>query len=277
MPNVCILTDSTVQFTQSSFPGHERVHVIPFGIQDPASQEEKPLPDGFTIPQPLIPPSTQEFIQHYTRLSRAYDSILVLTLSSLLNPTMKHALLAAGQFSNGTPVEVMDSQTTAIGLGMLVQLAAGAAHKGAALHEVERQLRANIPRVYMLYCIPDLTYLAYSGLMDHSQALVAEMMGMLPIFNFEEGRLVPMEKVHTTRHLFEAFLDFLSEFEVPSHIALAGKLPFGQRAKSFRQVVKETFPDTPYSEYPVQPHLATLFGPRSIGLAVMDSADERRK
>lgn len=277
MPNVCILTDSTVQFTQSNFPGHELVHVIPFGIQDAASQEESPLPGGFPVPLRLIPPSPQEFIQHYTRLSRTYDSILVLTLSSLLNSTLKHALLASRQFSNGTAVEVMDSGTTASGLGMLVQLAAGAAYEGASLHEVERRLRANILRVYMLYCIPDLTYLAYSGLMDHSQALVAEMMGMLPIFNFEEGGLVPMEKVHTPRRLFEAFLDFLGEFEVPSRIALAGNLPSGQRAKSFRQVVKETFPETPYSEHPVQPHLATLFGPRSIGLAVMDSVDERRK
>jgi DegV family protein with EDD domain len=277
MPNVCILTDSTVQFTQSIFPGHDRVHVIPFGLQDAASQEEKFLPGGFTIPQRLIPPSPQEFIQHYTRLSRAYDSILVLTLSSLLNPALKHALLASGQFSNGTAVEVMDSQTTAIGLGMLVQLAAGAADEGAALHEVEQRLRANIPRVYMLYCIPDLTYLAHSGLMDHAQALVAEMLGMLPIFNFEEGRLVPMEKVRTPRHLFEAFLDFLGEFEAPSHIALAGNLPSGQRAKSLRQVVKEIFPETLYSEHPVQPQLVTLFGPRSIGLAVMDSAEERRK
>ncbi len=51
--------------------------------------------------------------------------------------------------------------------------------------------------------------------MDNAQALVAEMMGMLPIFAFEEGRLVPMEKVRTPRHLFEAFQDFMGEFETP--------------------------------------------------------------
>jgi DegV family protein with EDD domain len=273
MSNVCILTDGTAQYTQSSFPGQERVHVIPFRIQNAACQDGKPLPGGFTFPRQLIPPSSQDFIQYYAALNRVYDSILVLTLSSQLNPTMNYALSASDQINNGTALEVMDSQTTGIGLGMLVQFAAGAAHEGVALHEIERRLRANIPRVYMLYCIPELTYLAYSGLMDHSQALVAEMLEMLPIFNFEEGRLVPMEKVRTPRRLFEAFLDFLGEFENPSRIALAGNLPGGLRTKSLRQVVKDTFPGTLYSEHPVQQHLATLFGPHSIGLAVMDSVD----
>ena len=34
MPNICILTDSTVQFTHPNFPGHERVYIIPFEIQN---------------------------------------------------------------------------------------------------------------------------------------------------------------------------------------------------------------------------------------------------
>jgi len=274
MPNVCILTDSTAQFTQSNFPGHERVHVVPSDIQNAARQEGKPLPGGVIVQKQLIPPSPQEFIQFYARLSRAYDSILVLTLSSLLNPTMKHALSAAEQFSNGVTVEVIDSQTTAIGLGMLVQLAAAAASGGASLREIDRRLRASIPRVYMLFCIPELTYLAYSGLMDYSQALVAEMMAMLPIFTFEGGRLVPMEKVRTPRHLFEAFRDFMGEFETPSHIALVSSPVRGSlRTSLLRQFVKDTFPETLFSEHPIQPHLATLLGPRSIGLVVMESVE----
>ncbi len=271
MPNVCILTDSTAQFTQSNFTGHERVHVIPFGIQDAASQEGQSLVGGFTAHKRLIPPSPKQFIQSYASLSHLYDSILVLTLSSQLFPAMKHARSASDQFSNGITVEVVDSQTTSVGLGMLVQLAAGAVSQGASLQEIEQRLRAIIPRVYMLFFIPELTYLAYAGLMDHDQALVAEMMGILPIFTFEEGRLVPMEKVRTPRHLFEAFQNFVAEFAAPSHIALVGSLMRGHLPTSpLRQFVNDTFPGTLFSEHPVQPHLATLLGPRSIGLAVME-------
>ncbi len=58
------------------------------------------------------------------------------------------------QYSNGAIVEVMDSQTTAIGLGMLVQLAAGAASDGAIPEEIDQRLRASIPRVYHVVLYP---------------------------------------------------------------------------------------------------------------------------
>ena len=175
-------------------------------------------------------------------------------------------------------VEVMDFTTTALGLGMLVQIAAQAASEGASLKEIDRQLRANIPRVYLLLCIPELTYLAQSGHMEYAQALVGEMMGILPIFTFEDGRLVPMEKVRTPRHLFEAFQDFIGEFEAPARIALVNCSGRGSlRTSPLRQFVQDTFPETLFSEHPIQPHLAAMFGPRSIGLVVLESTDQSRR
>ena len=274
MPSICILTDGSAQFTHPNFPGHELVHIIPFNGHNTVCQEDQPQAGGVLVHKQMVCPSPQDFIQFYANLSRGYDSILVLTLSSLLNSTMKNALLALGEHSNSARVEVIDTQTTAIGLGMLVELAAGAASKGASLKEIDQQLRAGIPRIFMLFCIPELTYLASCGLMDYSQAMVAEMMGMLPIFAFEEGRLVPMEKVRTPRHLFEAFQDFMGEFESPSQIALLRTPVNGNlRANSFRGFVRDNFPMTLFSEHTLQPYLAALFGPRSIGLVVMESME----
>jgi DegV family protein with EDD domain len=278
MPNVCILTDSTAQFTLASFPGYERVHVIPFDLQDVVRQEGRSLPGGVYIQKRLIPPSPQDFVRFYARLSRDYDSIVVLTLSALFNPTMSHALAAADLYSNGVPVEVIDSQTTAIGLGLLVQVAAEAASQGASLKEIDRVLRASLPRLYLLLCIPELTYLAASDHMDYAQAMVGEMMGILPVFIFEDGRLVPMEKVRTPRHLFEAFQDFMGEFEAPAQIALVNSSGRGSlRTSPLRQFVEETFPETLFSEHSIQPHLAALFGPRCIILAVLESLEQRRR
>jgi len=274
MPNVCILTDSSAQFTQPNFPGHERVYIIPFDLQIGTRQADKSLPCSESAQPRLIPPSPQEFIRFYTHLSHEYDSILVLTLSSLLNPTMKNALSASTQCINHATVEVVDSQTTAAGLGMLVQAAASAASGGASLTEVERRVRVSVPHIYILFCIPDLMYLAHSGHMDRAQAMVGEIMGMLPIFTIEEGRLVPMEKVRTPRHLFEAFQDFMGEFESPAHIALVHGVNHNTlRIRPLRQYIQENFPETPFSEHPIQPHLAALFGPQSIGLVVMETVD----
>ena len=123
----------------------------------------------------------------------------------------------------------------------------------------------------MLFCIPELTYLANSGYLENSQALVGEMMGMLPIFVIEDGRLTPMEKVRTQRHLFEAFQEFMNEFDVPTHIALVrGVNRNAIRSRPMLQYIREAFPETPFSEHTTTPHLAALFGPQSTGLVVIE-------
>ncbi len=267
MTNVCILTDSTAQFAQPSFPGRERVFIIPFELQNGGIS----FPGKSSLKPRLVPPSPAEFVHFYTQLSLKYDSIIVLTISSHLSPAMNNALSATLQFSNNTTVEVVDSLTAAVGLGMLVQIAAGAAAEAVPVTEIARRIRVALPRIYSLYCLPDLMVLARAGYMDQPQAVAGEMMGLLPIFALEEGRLVPMEKVRTPRHLFEAFQDFMSEFEKPNQITLIqGQHHSTIRAKPFRQYMQETFPQTPFSQVSLQPHMAALFGPQATGLVILE-------
>ena len=273
MSKVCILTDSTVQFSHANFPGHERVYIIPFEFQGDTQAREKHESRWSPTPQ-LIPPSPREFIRFYSQLSREYDTIFVLTLSSLLSPATKSALSAAGDFCNHASIEVIDSLTTGIGMGFLVETAAAEAFAGTPPTEIERLLRAFIPRIYMLFCIPELTYLAQAGYMDYSQALMGELMGLLPIFSIEEGRLTPVEKVRTQRHLFESFQEFMNEFDNPAHIALTrGANQNSIRTRHVRQYVQETFPNTVFSDHVITPHLAGLFGPQSTGLVVMEKPE----
>ena len=275
MSKICILTDSTAQYTQAKYPGHERVHVLPFEIQtcDRAGEHSR---SRQVQNQRLIPPSAQDFEQAFARLSREYDMIFVLTMSARLNPAHANALDAVRRFSNHARVNVIDTQTTSIGLGLLVQAAAAAAAEGAAADEIEQRMRASIPHIYMLFCIPELTTLACSGYMDYSQALVAEMMGLLPVFSIEEGRLTPIEKVRTRRHLFESFLEYINEFDSPAHIALIRGGNQGTiRARPVRMYVQETFPETPFSEHAISPPLASLFGQQATGLIIYENPDPR--
>lgn len=277
MQRVCVLTDNTAQFTRPNFPGHERVFVIPFDLQPATRLGEFPQPHPISLPQ-VIPPSPQAFVDFYGRLSQEFDFILVLTISSLLNSTMKHALSASVQSGHHAIIEVVDSQSTAVGLGLLVQAAAGLASAGAALKEIAHQVRTSIPRIYTLFCIPELSHLAQAGFLEHSQAQAGEMLGLLPIFVLEDGRLTPTQKVRTPRHLFESFQEFLGEFDNPTHIALLrGVNHTTSRTRPLRQFVQETFPDTPFSEHSLNQPLAALFGPQSIGLVVMEKPGERRK
>jgi DegV family protein with EDD domain len=275
MARICILTDSTAQFTRPNFPGREGVHVIPFSLQPLGGRESALLPADPPAEQ-LIPPSRLDFARLYASLSSQYDFILVIVLSGVLSPVAENALSAATRFGDHARVKVIDSLTTAVGLGLLVQAAAGAAAEGVPPQDVERRVRAAIPRLYTLFCIPELTYLARAERLDPAQALVGELMGTMPLFALDEGQLTPIDKVRTPRHLFESFQEFIGEFEAPAHIALMRGVGHTTiRTRPLRQYVQELFPATPFSEHALNPSLAALFGPQSTGIVILERPAQR--
>ncbi len=271
MAKVSILTDSSVQFTQSGFPGREQVHVIPFDFRSSAHLLPE-MPKGR-----LVPPSVQAFSNCFTLHSQGNEHILVLTLAASLSPAARYAEEAAAQYTDHASIQVVDSQTTAIGLGLLVQMAAEAAAAGESIHEIERLVRAAIPHVYMLLCIPEMNYLAEAGYLSRSQAVVGEILGLLPIFVLEEGQLTPMQKVRTQRHLLESFQEFIDEFSDPYHVALIqGTIHTHLRTRPLREYVEGCFPSTPFSVHPVGAHLSALFGPQCVALVVMEKITRGR-
>lgn len=257
MENVCILTDSSATFNRSTFAGHDRVKVMSFNV--------------LTAPSPsLVPPSVDDFIREFTSLGHSYDHIVVVTMSSGLNPIASVAVEASLQFGGRTSVTVVDSLNTGAGLGLLVELAAQAAALGQSTQEIERTLRAAIPHTYTLFCIPGLSHLASVGYLSPAQAIVGEMLGLFPIFMLEEGHLSPLEKVRTQRHLIESFQEFIEEFESPRNIVLLKGSQNHLRTRPLRQYVSEVFPETPFSEHTMNTPLTTMLGPQTIGLTVME-------
>jgi DegV family protein with EDD domain len=195
----------------------------------------------------------------------------VLAHAAALGPAARCAAEAAAQRSNHTTIQVIDSQTTAIGLGLLAQMAAEAAADGASIHAIEQRVRAAIPRVYMLICIPQMSCLAQAGYLSRSQAVVGEMLGLLPIFALEDGRLTPMLKVRTQRHLLESFQEFIDEFTDPYHVALIqGPTQARLHARTLHDYVAGSFPNAPFSVHPAGEFLAALFGAQCVALVVME-------
>jgi len=269
MSRVCILSDSTAQFTRPNFPGRERVFVASFGLE-PALPPGRVPPLERSIGSHLIPPSRQDFRDYYERLSTEYESILVLTVSSQLSPAASHALAASAQVSNPVKVEVLDTRTISVGLGWLVELAAGAAAAGESAGAIIRQVRLAAARIYTLFFIPNLGPLSQAGLLSPAQALVAGMLGMLPIFMLENGQLVPLEKAHTQRAVLEYFEEFLDEFEYPEHVALVhGTESTRLRTSSLREHIQENHPGAHFSDLAFSSHLEALLGAQSISMAIM--------
>lgn len=277
---VCILTDSSAHFTTSSFPGQELVRIIPFHVEFeknlyPHGQGLgiENLPDSVRDGKyPVLqPPSVKAFRNSYTTLSKKYQDIITILISSRLSPTYEHARLASASLMAQDTHPLIDSQTTGVGLGWLVQAAAEAAHDGASITKIRRLVHHLSTKIYTIFCIQSLTYLNKAGYLDSAQANVGEMLDLIPLFTIEKGKLTPIQKARNMRHLGDLLEEFISEFSRLKHIALLkGTLLFDQEARFLRERITNNFPDTVYSEHILGTPLATLLGPRSLSVVVME-------
>lgn len=215
-------------------------------------------------------PDAQDFLRMFTALGREFSAILTITLSPSLGQAFRRAQEAAENYSGPASIQIIDSHTTAVGLGWIIQCAAKAAADGDSIHKIEHLVRATIPSVYTLFCIPGLTYLAEAGYLSPAQAIIGEMMGLLPIYSIEDDHLTPMEKVRTHRHLLEAFQEFIDEFTAPHHVAIVRGHDQNLRTSPLREYMEAAFPCTPFSEHPMGKYLAAILGPQSVGLIIIE-------
>lgn len=284
MPNICILTDSTVQFPSPLFPGSEHVNLIPLQVRlaDQVYLDGKelkvsnlPVSARADVRPEALPPSEDDFRQVFLSLGKRYNEIVVILVSPHLNPVIMSAQKAAHSVRSPASIHIIDSQTTAVGLGLLVQAAAEAVENGASSAEISRLVRGLLPRIYTVFCLQSVSYLYHSGHLDPAQAIVGEMLGVMPFFILEYGRLVPVQKIRNSRHLVDILHEFINEFGNLKHIALLhGAPPFEQEARSLRERINNDHPRVSLSEHTLGAALATILGPRSMGVVAMDNNSE---
>ena len=276
MNRVCVLTDSTAQFPDHSFPGQETVNVLPFEVRlqtETGTPTEKlragDLPVSLFSKRTveLTIPSVADFQSEFARLGTSYTDILTVLSSGRLTASVQNARQAAQGLPRGVRVEVVDTQTAGVGLGYVVQAAAAAALTGRPVDEIRKDLLGMVAHVYSIFCVRGLSYLQMHSLINYSQAFVGEMLGVVPIYVLNLDRAQPLYKVRNARQLVEYLLEFIQEFTDLKRAALFYGLPvFDQEVRLLRERIRAILPELPLSEHAITPALASLLGPQSIGL-----------
>jgi len=284
MTSTCILTDSTAQFPIPAFEGRKLVNIIGLHFVDPQTKQSigndlraHDLPfsvNGGAITE-LAPPHVSEFEDQYLQLGKIYQEIVVITHTADLGETYINAKQAADNLKGKVKIEVIDSQSIATGLGLIVQHAAKIAQEGQNSVEISEAIRSLLPRVYSVFCIQGLSYLHLNGFLGQSQAMIAEFMKLLPIYVLEEGKLSPTQKARNNRHLVDLLFEFITEFDTLAHIGFIQGVPaFEGETRALRERLVEDFDHTPISEHIISPELALMIGPHSLGLFVLQNEEE---
>ncbi len=280
MPSICIVTDSTVQYSQMNAAARRFVHQISLPVSYAgriyANSDElraANLPASVLAhPHPqLIIPTVEQIRDHLISLSARFDKILCLFHSSQLSPLVSNAQEAVRLLHSGSNYQVIDSCAVSVGLGLLVETAAEIILQGESLPAVEHAVRSQIPHIYTVLCTPGASYLHKNQFIDQGQGFVTEMIGLYPIFTLEEGKLTPMEKVKSVRHAENYFLEFLDEYDQLKHVAvLQTAAPASPEIHAIKEHAHEMFPKTPFTTHSINLSTAAIFGPCTFGLFVAE-------
>jgi DegV family protein with EDD domain len=142
-------------------------------------------------------PSPQAFADAYRRLAAAgADSIVSVHISAGLSGTLEAARLAAREAD--VPVDLVDSRSTAMGLGFPVLAAAEAAAGDEPAVVVIAATEAAVQRTRTLFYVDSLDALRRGGRIGQAAALVGGALMVIPLLQVSDGRIGLLEKVRTT-------------------------------------------------------------------------------
>ena len=130
------------------------------------------------------------------RRSPRRDSAVVITLASKLSGTYQSACIAAGDFDN---IYVVDSQTAAIGAGVLTEYALARAEAGIGARELASELEQKREDVCLVALLDTLEYLKRGGRISKTAALAGGLLNIKPMITVRDGEVVLIGKARGSK------------------------------------------------------------------------------
>lgn len=207
----------------------------------------------------------------FQRLGRESEQIVAIHMSSELSPMWQQARRAAEMLKGRYSIRVIDSLSTSYGLGLLVEQAAMAAEKGAAIGEIARITNGSVPHLYVAVFAESLNYLERSARLGPSQSVLGTMLGIKAMLMMEEGKLAPLEKVQTRDEVVEKLFEFVIEF---AHVEKVGIMQhaYEPTQNALVERLEEALPHLKVQRLSYPPSLAAYLGPNMIGVVVYEGA-----
>lgn len=191
--NTRILVDSTADIMDEY---KERVHIVPLTVN--FGDEE--YIDGVTIDnetfyQKLIEtdvlPTTSQaspasFAKEYELAKEAGEEVVVITLSSKLSGTYQSAMIASEEYEN---VYVIDSQTAAVGAGILTELAIKYVDDGMCAKDIAKKLDEDKEKIVIVALVDTLEYLKKGGRISKTVAFAGAVLNIKPVLSVVNGEI----------------------------------------------------------------------------------------
>jgi DegV family protein with EDD domain len=165
-------------------------------------------------------PAPTQFAEAYRRLLEAgADGIVSVHLSAKLSGTYEAACMAAAEV--GSKVQVVDSGTTAMGLGFAALAAASAAAEDQDLDSVRQEAVTHSANVSTLFYVDTLEYLRRGGRIGAASALLGTALSVKPILHVVDGAIVVRDKVRTAGRALAKLVELAVEASGDGEVDIA--------------------------------------------------------
>lgn len=185
----------------------QQLHIVPLtvhfgtetyedGVTITHKQFYEMLVERDTLPT-TSQPSPEAFAAAYRQAQQAGEQVVVLTVSSKLSGTYQSAVIAAMDFPG--MVWVVDTQTVAIGSGILAELALQLKAQGLSAAEIAAQLELERENVRVIALLDTLEYLKKGGRISKTAAFAGGLLSIKPVAAIENGEIVLLGKARGSK------------------------------------------------------------------------------
>ena len=206
MQKIAWITDSTC-YIDPHFAKENHIFVVPMSI----SFENETFRDGVDITEEefyhklttssQLPKSSQpqigELVQLYEVLKNEYDLGIAVHVSSELSGTVNASKQAADMA--GFPLLVVDSKLISLPMFYMIRKGQEMIEQGISPTEVASKLENMYKTNQLFVMVGSLEQLHKGGRVSAIQMLLGSLLQIKPILTFQEGKVVPYEKVRSQK------------------------------------------------------------------------------
>jgi DegV family protein with EDD domain len=218
-------------------------------------------------------PSVGDFMQTWEPLLAAGDDVVSIHISGGISGTVESARQAAEQLERdgkgGERVRVIDSATSAGGLGLVVLATAHEAAKGSSLDQVAATAKEARESLKMWFAIDTLEFLKRSGRIGAASAWLGSTLKIKPILTLE-SEMTPVERVRTSKRAFERMVDYAKQRKDSGMSAwVVQHIQAPEQAAALAERCREVFGHDAVFTSEIGPVLGAHTGPGLLGVGAL--------
>ncbi len=166
-------------------------------------------------------PMPSDFVSVYEEISKETDEIVSIHLGSKLSGTYNAAMQAKESLKGKCNIEVIDSASVSIGVGLVAMTAARVANTGGTLKEVVNEANRCVPKMKLLGVLATLKYLLAGGRITKARATLGSLLQVKPLLTIRDGELVQAGLVRSYSKGVEKLFEFVKKTGNIKEIAIA--------------------------------------------------------